>query len=73
MTEYTRFYISISINMAVSSSPCNTSTNIFCITDWPQFDPEAAGTMNGTNIVNGLEMGALPMTRTYGFNIKLSF
>lgn len=39
----------------------------------PQFDPEAAGTMNGTNIVNGLEMGALPMTRTYGFNIKLSF
>ena len=49
------------------------ATNIFCITDWPQFDPEAAGTMNGTNIVNGLEMGALPMTRTYGFNIKLSF
>ena len=49
------------------------ATNIFCITDWPQFDPEAAGTLSGTNVVNGLEMGALPMTRTYGVNLKLQF
>ncbi|MDE7443970.1 MAG: TonB-dependent receptor, partial [Muribaculaceae bacterium] len=48
------------------------ATNVFCISDWPQFDPEA-GTLNGTNIVKGAEMGALPMTRTYGVNIKLSF
>ncbi len=47
-------------------------TNLFCITSFPQFDPET-GTLNGTNVVSGIEMGALPMTRTYGVNIKLSF
>lgn len=47
-------------------------TNLFCITKFPQFDPEA-GTLYGNNIVNGAEMGALPMTRTYGVNLKLSF
>lgn len=48
------------------------ATNLFCITDFPQFDPEA-GTLNGTSVVSGVEMGALPMTRTYGVNLKLSF
>lgn len=48
------------------------ATNLFCITSFPQFDPEA-GTLYGNNIVNGVEMGALPMTRTYGINLKLSF
>ena len=48
------------------------ATNLFCITSFPQFDPET-GTLNGTSVVSGIEMGALPMTRTYGFNIKLSF
>lgn len=48
------------------------ATNLFCITSFPQFDPET-GTLNGTNVVSGIEMGALPMTRTYGCNIKLSF
>lgn len=48
------------------------STNLFCITDFPQYDPET-GTLNGTNVVGGVEMGALPMTRTFGFNVKLSF
>lgn len=48
------------------------ATNLFCITSFPQFDPET-GTLNGTSVVSGIEMGALPMTRTYGFNVKLSF
>lgn len=48
------------------------ATNIFCITDFPQYDPEA-GTMIGTNIYNGIEAGSLPMTRTWGINLKLSF
>ena len=48
------------------------ATNLFCITDFPQFDPET-GTLNGTSVVGGVEMGALPMTRTFGVNLKLSF
>ncbi len=48
------------------------ATNLFCITDFPQYDPEA-GTMIGTNIYNGIEAGSLPMTRTYGVNLKVSF
>ena len=49
------------------------ATNLFCITDWPQFDPEAAGLVNGTNIYPGIETVTFPMTRTYGINIKLQF
>lgn len=49
------------------------ATNVFCITDWPQYDPEAAGLVNGTNIYPGIETGTFPMTRTYGFNLKLQF
>ncbi len=49
------------------------ATNLFCITDWPQFDPEAAGLVNGTNIMPGIETVTFPMTRTYGFNLKLQF
>ncbi|MDE7407023.1 MAG: TonB-dependent receptor, partial [Muribaculaceae bacterium] len=48
------------------------ATNLFCITNFPQYDPEA-GTIVGTNIYSGIEIGALPMTRTYGVNLKLSF
>ncbi|MDE7442827.1 MAG: SusC/RagA family TonB-linked outer membrane protein, partial [Muribaculaceae bacterium] len=49
------------------------ATNVFCISDWPQYDPEAAGALNGTDIYRGTEAGSMPMTRTYGVNLKLSF
>lgn len=49
------------------------ATNLFCITEWPQFDPEAASLVNGTDIYPGIETGTFPMTRTYGINIKLQF
>ncbi len=48
------------------------ATNIFSIDNWPQYDPEG-GMMTGTNVFNGIEAGAFPMTRTYGVNLKLSF
>lgn len=48
------------------------ATNLFCITPFPLYDPEA-GAMVGTNVYNGIEAGALPMTRTYGMNLKISF
>lgn len=48
------------------------ATNLFCWTNWPQFDPEIA-TMNGTEITKGFETAAFPMTRTYGVNLKLQF
>ncbi len=48
------------------------ATNIFSLDKWPQFDPEG-GMMQGTNVFNGIETGAFPMTRTYGLNLKLSF
>lgn len=48
------------------------ATNLFSWDNWPQYDPEG-GMMAGTNVFNGIETGAFPMTRTYGFNLKLSF
>lgn len=48
------------------------ATNLFCWTNWPQFDPEIA-TMNGSDITKGFETAAFPMTRTYGVNLKLQF
>lgn len=47
-------------------------TNVFCVTDFPQYDPEAA-TFNSASISRGIETGAYPMTRTYGFTLKLGF
>lgn len=47
-------------------------TNVFCITDWPQFDPEVAA-LAGSSLYRGVETGSYPMTRTYGFNVKLQF
>jgi TonB-linked SusC/RagA family outer membrane protein len=48
------------------------ATNVFCITDFPQFDPET-GLLNGSDIYSGIESMAFPMTRTYGFNVQVSF
>lgn len=47
-------------------------TNIFCWTNFPQYDPEVASINNGS-ISRGIESGAYPMTRTYGMNLKLTF
>ena len=47
-------------------------TNLFCWSDWPFYDPEV-GTLNGGSITRGFETASYPMTRTYGFNIKLDF
>lgn len=47
-------------------------TNVFCVTDFPQYDPEAA-TFNSASISRGIETGAYPMTRTYGLTLKLGF
>jgi TonB-linked SusC/RagA family outer membrane protein len=48
------------------------ATNVFCITDFPQYDPET-GALSGTDIYNAIEVSAFPMTRTYGVNVKLAF
>lgn len=48
------------------------ATNLFCITSFPQYDPET-GMLDGTNIHKGIEAMTYPMTRTYGVNVKLSF
>lgn len=48
------------------------ATNIFSWDKWPQFDPEG-GMMTGSNVFNGIEAGAYPMTRTQGVNVRLSF
>jgi len=48
------------------------ATNIFCITNYPFFDPEVTG-YNGSNITRGIEAGSFPMCRSYGANIKLKF
>jgi hypothetical protein len=48
------------------------ATNVFCLTNYPFYDPEA-GTMNGSSMLRGAEAGSYPMTRSYGFNLKLRF
>ena len=48
------------------------ATNLFCITDWPQYDPEVAS-FGGGSLNRGVETGGYPMTRTYGFNLRVSF
>ncbi|MBD0824934.1 SusC/RagA family TonB-linked outer membrane protein [Aestuariibaculum marinum] len=48
------------------------ATNVFCITDFPQYDPDT-GMLNGSNIYKGIESMTFPMTRTYGLNVQLSF
>ncbi|MFV0554424.1 MAG: SusC/RagA family TonB-linked outer membrane protein [Mangrovibacterium sp.] len=48
------------------------ATNVFCLTEFPQYDPEV-GMLNGSNIMKGIETMSMPMTRTIGFNVKLSF
>ena len=47
-------------------------TNVFCITNFPQFDPEVAS-LSGSSLYRGVETGAYPMTRSYGFSLKLGF
>ncbi len=42
--------------------------NLFIWSKWPLFDPEF-GTLSGTDIVQGFEIGQFPSTRTYGFNL----
>lgn len=42
--------------------------NLHIWSDWPMFDPEF-GTLSGTDIVKGFEIGQFPSTRTFGFNL----
>ncbi|WP_225979860.1 SusC/RagA family TonB-linked outer membrane protein [Pseudobacter ginsenosidimutans] len=42
--------------------------NLFIWSKWPMFDPEF-GTLSGTDIVQGFEVGQFPSTRTVGFNL----
>jgi TonB-linked SusC/RagA family outer membrane protein len=48
------------------------ATNLFCLTNFPQYDPET-GMLDGSNIHKGIESMSFPMTRSYGVNVKLSF
>jgi hypothetical protein len=44
--------------------------NLYIWSPWPVFDPEY-GTLSGTDIVMGFEVGQLPSTRSYGFKITV--
>jgi hypothetical protein len=44
--------------------------NLFIWSPWPMFDPEF-GTISGTDIVQGFEIGQFPSTRTFGFNLVI--
>lgn len=46
--------------------------NLFIWSPWPMFDPEF-GTITGTDIVQGFEVGQFPSTRTMGANLVLVF
>lgn len=44
--------------------------DLFIWTPWPIFDPEF-GTLAGTDIVRGFEVGQFPSTRSIGFNLSV--
>lgn len=46
--------------------------DLFIWSPWPIFDPEF-GTLAGTDIVRGFEIGQFPSTRTLGVNLVVSF
>lgn len=48
------------------------ATNLFCITDYPFYDPEVTGYV-GANTKRGIEAGAFPLCRSFGGNIKIRF
>lgn len=45
--------------------------DLFIWTKWPGFDPEF-GTLNGSDITQGFEVGQFPSTRTLGVNIVVA-
>ncbi|MCF3110565.1 SusC/RagA family TonB-linked outer membrane protein [Niabella sp. CC-SYL272] len=46
--------------------------DLFIWSPWPVFDPEF-GTLSGSDIVTGFEVGQFPSTRTLGFNLSIGF
>lgn len=46
--------------------------DLFIWSQWPAFDPEF-GTLAGTDIVRGFEVGQFPSTRTLGVNLVVGF
>lgn len=48
------------------------ANNLLCITDYPLFDPEQVS-LDGNNMVTGVEVGTLPSTRSFGINAKVTF
>ncbi|MGV3529638.1 MAG: SusC/RagA family TonB-linked outer membrane protein [Flavisolibacter sp.] len=46
--------------------------DLFIWSPWPMFDPEF-GTLSGTDIVRGFEIGQFPSTRTIGANLVVGF
>ncbi len=48
------------------------ATNLFCITEYPFYDPDT-GFLSGGDIKRGVESGSFPMNRSVGVNLKLKF
>jgi len=46
--------------------------DLFIWSPWPMFDPEF-GTLSGSDIVTGFEIGQFPSTRTIGVNLIVGF
>ncbi|MBO9632430.1 MAG: SusC/RagA family TonB-linked outer membrane protein [Chitinophagaceae bacterium] len=46
--------------------------DLFIWSPWPIFDPEF-GTLSGTDVVRGFEVGQFPSTRSMGFNLSIGF
>ncbi|RYY21760.1 MAG: TonB-dependent receptor, partial [Sphingobacteriaceae bacterium] len=46
--------------------------DLYVWSPWPMFDPEF-GTLSGSDIVTGFEIGQFPSTRTFGLNLVVGF
>ena len=46
--------------------------DLFIWSPWPDFDPEF-GTLSGTDIIKGFEIGQFPSSRSFGANLNIGF
>jgi TonB-linked SusC/RagA family outer membrane protein len=46
--------------------------NLYIWSKWPEFDPEF-GTLNGSDVIRGFEIGQFPSTRSFGANLVVGF
>ena len=57
----------------IDASPSLSAQNVFTITNYKGFDPEASSTPSGTDASAGIDFGAYPSPRTISAGLHIGF